>query len=42
VMMMAEKAADIIAGNAPLPADPAPFYRHQADANRVDRHGAQS
>ena len=32
VMMMAEKAADIILGNTPLPADPAPFYRHRAQA----------
>jgi choline dehydrogenase len=30
VMMMAEKAADIIAGNTPLPADPAPFYTHRS------------
>ena len=29
VMMMAEKAADIIMGKPPLPADPAPFYRHR-------------
>ena len=28
VMMLAEKAADIIAGNTPLPAEPRPFYRH--------------
>jgi choline dehydrogenase len=27
VMMMAEKAADLILGNAPLPPDTAPFYR---------------
>jgi choline dehydrogenase len=27
VMMVAEKAADRIAGNAPLPPDPRPFYR---------------
>ena len=30
VMMMAEKAADLILGNTPLPADPAPFYRHRS------------
>lgn len=30
VMMLAEKAADLITGNAPLPADPVAFYRHQA------------
>jgi len=29
VMMLAEKAADLILGNAPLPAEPIPFYRHE-------------
>ncbi|MEA2011454.1 MAG: choline dehydrogenase, partial [Actinomycetota bacterium] len=29
VMMLAEKAADMILGNAPLPPDPAPWYRRQ-------------
>ncbi len=29
VMMLAEKSADIILGNTPLPAEPIPFYRHQ-------------
>jgi choline dehydrogenase len=28
VMMLAEKAADLIIGNTPLPAEPLPFYRH--------------
>jgi choline dehydrogenase len=28
VMMLAEKAADLIIGNTPLPADRIPFYRH--------------
>ena len=28
VMMTAEKAADLILGNTPLPAAPVPFYRH--------------
>ncbi len=28
VMMLAEKAADLIAGNAPLPPQTTPFYRH--------------
>ena len=28
-MMIAEKAADLIKGVAPLPPDPAPFYRHR-------------
>jgi choline dehydrogenase len=27
-MMVAEKAADLILGNTPLPAEIAPFYRH--------------
>lgn len=30
VMMVAEKAADLIAGNTPLPPSPAPYYRHGA------------
>ncbi len=34
VMMLAEKAADLIAGNTPLPPDPAPFYRKTADDQR--------
>jgi choline dehydrogenase len=29
VMMMAEKAADLILGNTPLPAEPLEFYRHR-------------
>ena len=28
VMMIAERAADRIAGNTPLPPEPIPFYRH--------------
>jgi choline dehydrogenase len=28
VMMLAEKAADLIAGNTPLPPQTTPFYRH--------------
>ncbi|GAA3963477.1 choline dehydrogenase [Gordonia caeni] len=31
VMMLAEKAADLIAGNTPLGALDVPFYRHRAD-----------
>ena len=27
-MMTAEKAADLILGNTPLPPEPVPFYRH--------------
>ncbi len=30
VMMLAEKAADLILGNTPLAAEPVPFYRHPA------------
>jgi choline dehydrogenase len=29
VMMVAEKAADLILGRTPLPAQPAEFYRHR-------------
>ena len=36
VMMVAEKAADLIAGNAPLPPDPRPFYRHGAGMALAD------
>ena len=31
VMMIAEKAADLILGNTPLPAEHLPFYRHGAE-----------
>jgi choline dehydrogenase len=30
VVMLSEKAADLILGNTPLPAEPIPFYRHEA------------
>jgi choline dehydrogenase len=32
VMMLAEKAADLIAGNTPLPPEPVDFYRHGVSA----------
>ena len=32
VMMLAEKAADVILGNTPLPAEHIPFYRHEPAA----------
>jgi choline dehydrogenase len=32
VMMIAEKAADLIMGNTPLAAEPVPFYRHKSQA----------
>ncbi len=31
VMMVAEKAADLILGNTPLPAEPVAFYRHRRE-----------
>jgi choline dehydrogenase len=31
VMMLAEKAADLVAGNTPLPPEPVEFYRHDPD-----------
>jgi choline dehydrogenase len=31
VMMLAEKSADLIMENTPLPAEPVPYYRHGAD-----------
>ncbi|HEX5148915.1 MAG TPA: choline dehydrogenase [Candidatus Limnocylindrales bacterium] len=36
VMMVAEKAADLIAGNTPLAPDARPFYRHGAGMPLVD------
>ena len=33
VMMIAEKSADMILGNTPLPAENIPFYRHRKDAD---------
>jgi choline dehydrogenase len=33
VMMIAEKAADLIAGNTPLPAQQISFYRHNSDGS---------
>jgi choline dehydrogenase len=35
VMMLAEKAADLIAGATPLPPEPIPFYRHRAEGAAV-------
>ena len=37
VMMMAEKAADLIAGNTPLPAEPVEFFRSTGPAVSPDR-----
>ena len=33
VMMLAEKAADLIRGDTPLPAEPVPFYVHRREAS---------
>ena len=33
VMMTAEKSADLILGNTPLPAEPVAFYRHGEDSS---------
>jgi choline dehydrogenase len=33
VMMIAEKAADLITGNTPLPAQEIVFYRHNSDGS---------
>ncbi len=35
VMMVAEKAADLIAGSTPLPPEPLEFYRHQPSTQEV-------
>jgi hypothetical protein len=40
VMMLAEKAADLIAGNAPLEPQTTPFYRRPRPA-RAGRGGRQ-
>lgn len=34
-MMIAEKAADLIMGNTPLPPEPIPYYRHNSGADAV-------
>jgi len=33
VMMLAEKAADLILGNTPLAPEPIEFYRHRPEAS---------
>jgi choline dehydrogenase len=40
VMMVAEKAADLIRGDTPLPPEPIPFYRHRP-AEVLEAHGPQ-
>jgi choline dehydrogenase len=39
VVMLAEKAADLIRGNSPLPASAAPFYRHEHPGHAVSTDG---
>jgi choline dehydrogenase len=39
VMMLAEKAADAVLGNTPLPPQPEPFYRHRAPASPGGQEG---
>ena len=39
VMMIAEKAADLILGNTPLAAEHVPFYRHDARTESIPRCG---
>ena len=42
VMMMAEKAADVILGNTPLPPEPLEFYRHRPQGAEQSRgHGGE-
>jgi choline dehydrogenase len=41
VMMLAEKAADLILGNTPLPPSDAPFYRYRA-GDPLDAPGGTS
>jgi choline dehydrogenase len=42
VMMMAEKAADLILGNSPLPAEPLEFYRHRPQHAAKDQAEGQA
>ena len=39
VMMLAEKAADLVLGNTPLTREPIPFYRHEPAAEAVSPVG---
>ena len=42
VMMTAEKAADLILGNTPLPPEPAAFFRRDRDPVRTSENQARS
>jgi choline dehydrogenase len=42
VMMTAEKAADLILGNTPLPPEPVEFFRRDRDRVRTGEHQVRS
>jgi choline dehydrogenase len=42
VMMTAEKAADLILGNTPLPPEPAAFFRRDRDPARTSGNQVRS
>ena len=42
VMMIAEKSADLILGNTPLPPEPVEFHRHRPEAGRPSRQETTS
>jgi choline dehydrogenase len=42
VMMAAEKAADLILGNTPLPPEPVEFFRRDRDSVRTSENQARS
>ena len=42
VMMIAEKAADLILGNTPLPAEPVEFFRRDRDVARAGESQVRS
>jgi Choline dehydrogenase and related flavoproteins len=42
VMMTAEKAADLILGNTPLPPEPVAFFRRDRDPVRTSENQARS
>jgi choline dehydrogenase len=42
VMMLAEKAADLILGNTPMPPENLPFYRHRRTEAVSSAEGAEA
>jgi choline dehydrogenase len=42
VMMIAEKAADLILGNTPLPAEPVEFFRRDRDVVQASESQVRS